>query len=452
MLRSEADCFWWVCLSQQREFVMRGDQEKFSGGCLPRRKGNRLTKVAEKIINGLKRRFDLVIRKTGRKQSLSLGLVNDHNEIGGVKTLCSNTNRRTDFTAPILYDQHLEVIRQPAIKAAVPDGYLLELTGVGVVGSTRAVVRDRRVLHPELLHTKTTHDSKAPDLYRFTDAARGNLNFNTFTPMFGGKRVKVGIHLLKEHSFNYYHWLFECLPRLKYLIENIGSSGHCDKFTILIDQDILEEGIIAMRRLITFPFEIKKVRRGELVYCDRLFYTSPLWYSLDNSKHRVDTHRDYAVDKYAVETIRHSFLDLKKCSAPTRKIYLRRAASQVRRIINSDEVEQVMRNNGFEILYAHDFSFADQVALFSSSKVVVGASGAAFSNMVFMQPGTKAVIFSPKQLEVFNYYIFQQQADVAQVELAHLLAVPAKQDNFFIHDNFFVNVEDLEKLVKQLTI
>lgn len=414
-------------------------------------KGDRLTKLFQKIRNGLKWRFDLAIRKTGKKQSLSLVLVKDHNEFGGVKTLCSNTNRHTDFIAPFLYDQHLEVIRQPAIKAAVPDVHLLELNDVRVIGSTMAVVRDGKVLHPELRHTEVTHDSKSPDIYQFTDTERKTLNFNTFTRIGGRKRVKVGIHLLKEHSSNYYHWLFECLPRLKYLIENIGSSGNCDKFTILIDENILEEGVIAMRRLINFPFEIKKVRRGELVHCDRLFYTSPLWYSLDNSKHRVDTHRDYAVDKYAVETIRRSFLNLEKCSAPTRKIYLKRAASQVRRIINSDEVEQVMRNNGFEILYAHDFSFADQVALFSSAKVVVGASGAAFSNMVFMQPGTKAVIFSPKQLEVFNYYIFQQQADVAQVELAHLLAVPAKQDDFFIHDNFFVNVEDLERLVKQLT-
>ncbi len=431
---------------------MSSEHNKSSKDCIPRRKGNRLTKFAGKIRSGLKRRFDLAIRTTGRKQSLSVVLVKDHNEFGGVKTLYGDTNRHTDFTSPCLYDQHLEVIRQPAIKASVRDVHLLELNDVGVIGATMAVVREGKVLHPELRHTEVTHDSKAPDLYQFTDVARRKLDFKTFTPIGGQKRVKVGIHLLKEHSFNYYHWLFECLPRLKYLIENIGNAGNCDKFTILIDQNILEEGVIAMCRLINFPFEIKKVRRGELVYCDRLFYTSPLWYSLDNSKHRVDTHRDYAVDKYSVETIRRSFLNLENCSPPTRKIYLRRAASQVRRIINSDEVEQVMRINGFEILYAHDFSFADQVALFSSAKIVVGASGAAFSNMVFMQPGTKAVIFSPKQLEVFNYYIFQQQADVAQVELAHLLAVPAKQEGFFIHDNFFVNVEDLEKLVKQLTV
>jgi capsular polysaccharide biosynthesis protein len=91
------------------------------------------------------------------------------------------------------------------------------------------------------------------------------------------------------------------------------------------------------------------------------------------------------------------------------------------------------------------------VELFSSAKVLIGASGAAFSNMVFMQPGTKAVIFSPKQLEVFNYYIFQQLADVAGVELAHFLSVPVKKDDFYIHDNFTVNIDDLKTLMNRIT-
>ena len=110
-----------------------------------------------------------------------------------------------------------------------------------------------------------------------------------------------------------------------------------------------------------------------------------------------------------------------------------------------------MRANGFEVVQAHEFSFLEQIELFSSTQIVVGASGAVFTNMIFMQPGAKAVIFSPKQLEVFNYYIFQQQADVAQVELMHLLATPAKQEGFSIHDDFYVNCDDLQALLRRLT-
>lgn len=416
-----------------------------------RLKRNGVVAFSSRIQGGLKRRLDLFIRKIGKKRTLSLDLVKDHTEFGGFVEHASITNRHTDLSSPRLYDQGLEVIRQSAIKAAVPDLFLLELNDVQVIGSTNAVVRGGKVLHPELLHTESLHDSKAPDLYQFTDASRRKLNFNTFTRRGGRRRVKVGIHLLKEHSFNFYHWLFECLPRLNYLIANLSKTGNHEKFTILIDNNILPGGMEAMRRLIKFPCEIEIVRRGERVSCDKLFYVSPFWFSLDNSRHQVDAYRDYAADKLAVQTTRDSFRDLASRAVPTRKIYLPRVASQIRRIINAAEVEQVMRENGFEIVHAHDLTFAGQVELFSSAKVLIGASGAAFSNMVFMQPGTKAVIFSPKQFDVFNYYIFQQLADVAGVELAHLLAVPAKKDDFFIHDNFSVNIADLEKLVKRLT-
>jgi capsular polysaccharide biosynthesis protein len=416
-----------------------------------RPKRNGVTAFTRKIKGGLKRRLDLFIRKIGKKRTLSLDLVKDHTEFGKFLAHSSIMNRHTDLSSPLLYDQGLEMVRQPAIKADVPDLFLLELNDVEVIGSTNAVVRGGKVLHPELLQTESLHDSKAPDLYQFTDASRRKLNFNTFTRLGGRRRVKVGIHLLKEHSFNFYHWLFECLPRLNYFIANLSKLTGNEKFTLLIDNDILPGGMEAMRRLIKFPHEIEIVRRGELVSCDKLFYVSPFWFSLDNSRNQVDAYRDYAVDKYAVQTTRDSFRDLASRTAPTRKIYLPRIASQVRRIINADEVERLMRANGFEIVHAHEFTFAEQVELFSSAKVLIGASGAAFSNMAFMQSRTKAVIFSPKQFDVFNYYIFQQLADVAGVELAHLLAVPAKKDDFFIHDNFYVNITDLEKLVKQIT-
>jgi capsular polysaccharide biosynthesis protein len=430
---------------------MKQDGIKTNSGGNPRLKLNRAARFARKVRSGLKRRFDLVVRKTGKKKALSLDLVDDHKEFGGFVAHASIEGRHTDLSSPLLYDQGLEIIRQPGIKAAVPDLFLLELDDVEVIGSTNAVVRGGKILHPELLHTEALHDSKAPDLYRFTDASRRKINFDTFTRLGGRRRVKVGIHLLKEHSFNYYHWLFECLPRLNYLIANIGKLGRHDKFTVLIDGDILPGAIEAMRCLIRFPHDIEIVRRGERVSCDRLFYVSPFWFSLDNSRHQVDAYRDYAVDRFAVQTTRDSFQGLASRGAPTRKIFLPRVASQVRRITNAAEVEGLMRESGFEVVHAHEFSFAGQVELFSSAKVLIGASGAAFSNMVFMQPGTKAVIFSPKQLEVFNYYIFQQLADVAGVELAHLLAVPAKKDDFYIHDNFSVNIGDLKTLVKKIT-
>ena len=438
-------------LAAARKFRMKRVEQQTALNHSARPKRSGLTVGVQRIRKAMRRRYARCLRKLGKNHQLSLALVDDPVELGSSKSLARLANRQTAFSSPLLFDQQLEIIRQPALQTEVPDLQFLELNDVGVVGATMAVVREGKVLHPELLHTKEIHDDKAPDICRFADAGRKILTFNTYTRFGGRPRVKAGVHLLKEHSSNFYHWLFECLPRLMYFSENLNQAGQHEEFTVLIEDNILAQGLEAMRRVINFPFQIETVRRGELVLCDKLFYVSPFWFSLDNSKHRVDPYRDYAVDKLAVEKIRDAFRPLMKSAPPTRKLYLPRAASQARRIINAQAVEDLMRENGFEIIYPHHFSFAGQVELFSSAKIVIGASGAAFSNMVFMQPGTKAVIFSPKQLDVFNYYIFQQQADVAQVELMHLLAAPAKHDNFYVHDDFLVNCDDLQALIRRMT-
>ncbi len=409
-----------------------------------------MTALRKKIQAGLSRRFDKFIRGVAPRQKLSLKLVDNFKEFGGVEKICSLTDRRTRLSPPQLLDTHLVEIRQSQIEVASPDVHLLEFRDVQVVGLNLAIIRGDKAFHPELSYTEPTHDYKTPDLCQFESGERKRLAFNVHSRPLVKKRIKVGFHLLKEHSYNYYHWLAECLPRLAYFCENVKRVQPDQEIFVLIDSFLGEQYKEAIRRIINFPFRLQVVRRGELVHCDRLFYVSPFWYALDNSKHQVDPQRDFAVDKFAIEVLRCSCCPAGTNTKPSRKIYLPRVATQVRRIINAPEVEQVMRENGFEIIHAHQFTFAQQVELFASVKIIVGATGAAFSNMVFMQPGSKAVIISPKQLEVFNYYIFQQHADVAGVELMHLLAVPEKHDGFFVHDDFSVNCDDLRALLKRL--
>ena len=53
-----------------------------------------------------------------------------------------------------------------------------------------------------------------------------------------------------------------------------------------------------------------------------------------------------------------------------KKIYINRkdSASLVRHILNEDEIEQNLKNNGFSSLTLSDYSFIDQIALFHNAK------------------------------------------------------------------------------------
>jgi hypothetical protein len=418
------------------------------------RRGNEHPPLAKTVMKLVNTGFRRVNRKLGTHRRALLTLVDDHTVFPGSHELASRKTRQTCLSSPLLYDKGLEIIRQPAIKAAVPDVHLLELRDVSAVGGTLAIIRDDKLLHPELLHTTPVYDSKAPDIYRFADARRRSVDLGAYCRLVGKRRIAIGLHLLKEHSCNYYHWLFECLPRLVFFLDHYKKAGKAEDLAVLIDEGMSAQGLDALEYVLSgygLNRKAVKVGRGESVFCDRLYYVSPFWHSLDNSRHPVDPHRDYVVDQEAVQLTRNAFQGLMSHDAPQRKVYLPRKSTQIRRIINAQEVEELAAKMGFEPIYPDRLSLREQIELFSSASIVIGATGAAFSNLVFMQPGTKAVIFSPNQQEIFNYYLFQQQADVAQVALAHLLTVPAKKDNFYVHDDFYVNSCDLTTLLQQLT-
>ena len=68
---------------------------------------------------------------------------------------------------------------------------------------------------------------------------------------------------------------------------------------------------------------------------------------------------------------------------------------KVRRCRNEEDLRKPLQHLGFS-LYTMDFlTFEEQIRLFRSSEVIVGLHGAAFSFLIFCDPGTKVVEINP---------------------------------------------------------
>ena len=63
----------------------------------------------------------------------------------------------------------------------------------------------------------------------------------------------------------------------------------------------------------------------------------------------------------------------------------------LRKIINEEEVKNYLIKKGFSIIALSDFSFSDQINLFSNAKQIVGLHGAGFANLIFSKPGTLVI-------------------------------------------------------------
>jgi len=167
----------------------------------------------------------------------------------------------------------------------------------------------------------------------------------------------------------YYHWLAQLIPKLLILekyglsildFDHIIVNGPSMKFkeSTLNELNIPKEKIIYTEAEQLYKFEFMVGVSG-IVY-----------------------------HKEGIDFIRKNFLRKGVISAP-RKIYLSRAKSNHRKIVEEDKLIEMLRLNGFETICFEDYSVKEQAEIMSSAKVIVTAHGAGLTNLIFASPKVK---------------------------------------------------------------
>ncbi|HEX3982109.1 MAG TPA: glycosyltransferase 61 family protein, partial [Acidisoma sp.] len=77
-------------------------------------------------------------------------------------------------------------------------------------------------------------------------------------------------------------------------------------------------------------------------------------------------------------------------AGPAERIFVSRHA-RTRALLNEDRVEAALRARGFAVVEPGRMTLAEQIALFKGARIVVGALGAALTNIVFCEAATKVV-------------------------------------------------------------
>jgi capsular polysaccharide biosynthesis protein len=128
---------------------------------------------------------------------------------------------------------------------------------------------------------------------------------------------------------------------------------------------------------------------------------------------------------WACEYVRN-LLGPKPAPAPRRKIYVLRGQTARRRILNEEEVCAIFQRHGFEIFDCSNLPICEQAALFAESQFIAGAHGAAFSNLVFCQPGASVLeIFATPQNQK-TYWLVSHHM---QLRYHYLMANPVGDGN-----------------------
>jgi len=187
--------------------------------------------------------------------------------------------------------------------------------------------------------------------------------------------LEDAICLAVNWSANYWHWLFENLPKVV-LAERSGFRG----VYLVPDQPYIRESleILGIDAARVIPHD------GRLWQVRRLHVPTPI----DGQKIG-----DYPL---LTQELRRSLRTESRTETPKRIYISRNRGNQVRRIVNEADFNRLIERYSFETWFLEDLTFRQQLALFSGAEAVIGPHGAGFANTFFLPEGALVIeLFSP---------------------------------------------------------
>jgi len=125
------------------------------------------------------------------------------------------------------------------------------------------------------------------------------------------------------------------------------------------------------------------------------------------------------------------------------RIFVSRKNAVRRKIINEDEVIKIMIKHNFNIIYSEEYTFFEQVAIFSNAKCLAGLHGAGFTNMIFMPPGSTIFEFHKSKTNSTHHHnlIFWYMASALGHNYYHQICEPTDFDEDFYTANIIVDTD-----------
>lgn len=242
-------------------------------------------------------------------------------------------------------------------------------------------------------------------------------------------------YLLIHHTWhnNYYHWICETLLRLWMIKDEL------DKLVLLLPskQQMSPFAIDTLK-----PFSFKNVfyiPHGKSVMVRTL--------CMPQIKPVMATYNPTALLDLNKIYINYTTLVKVLNLALGERLYISRKKSRRRKIINEDEVIAVLKQYNFTVIYNEDYSFFEQVSLYSNAQYLISIHGAGLTNMLFMPPGSTIFEFHKRQTNATDQHslIFWYMADGLKHKYYQQICEPIDPDEDFFKADYRVDINLFKK-------
>lgn len=263
--------------------------------------------------------------------------------------------------------------------------------------------------------------------------------------------ISCGIFVSGDGYFNWYHWLIEILPKAM-LSGNLPED--LKEYPLLLPKKIFE--IPTFEESLSIFTNMKNVilLDENIVYkVNRLIWVdSPVispgapksgrWPETDDTRCHAGV-----LMKFRSRVLQGLKID--DTHAGNRKLFL--ARSHGRRSYNQAEVAVLMAEFGVETVYPEKLSFKEQVKLFNSASLIVGPSGAAWANMLFVAPSCHGLCWTFPEFSKLSVY--SNIAALVGMDLSYIWTpVDAKSTRDLYIAKYEVDLVELRNAMSQIIL
>ena len=188
---------------------------------------------------------------------------------------------------------------------------------------------------------------------------------------------------------NYFHFLFDIIPKIILL----------EKKNLLKDINLfLLPNVKNWQKTILSSFGIGEKQllnsnKYRHVEAEKIYAVDHPWYMRGFVNYEIRN-----IPEWVIFSLREKFLNYSKKIPIAERIFIDRSDSTYNycKLINNKEIIDFLSENNFKSYQVSKLDFFEQVYLFKNAKIIIGPHGAAFSNIIFSNPGLKIIELIPK--------------------------------------------------------
>jgi capsular polysaccharide biosynthesis protein len=186
---------------------------------------------------------------------------------------------------------------------------------------------------------------------------------------------------------NYFHFFFDIIPKI-YLIHRIIKK----KINFYYVSSPKKWQIKIYKILGINENKLINSSRNKHIFADEIISLDHPWYPKGNFQDQVKK-----IPEWVILINRKIFLKKSKKFKCSKRIFIDRSSSRFNhcQIFNQNETNKWLKKNNLDSYKPEKFSLEKQIYLFNKASIIVGAHGAAFTNIIFCKPGTKIIEIIP---------------------------------------------------------